>query len=262
MKFYFAVLSIGLLLFPGCASYRNQALRAKFAKTELRVGIEPNFQPVIFMDKGNPAGIETDIAMEFGKILGVKVVFVEMPWEKLIPSLELADFDVIMSGMTITEDRTKFVLFTDPYMRIGQLAIARTEDISEFSTKEKILATKKKVGFLKKTTGETFVLENCITAELKVPFDNIDDAVSALKNKKIDLFIADAPAIWAISDTALTPICDPLTSEKIGWAVRKNDTSLKDVLNECLDIIKDNGTLYKIESKWVPELFRDSIYID
>lgn len=260
MKFISLLLIAIALICASCASQRNEALRAKFARMELRVGIDPNFPPVIFRENGKASGIESDIAIEIGKILGAKVVFIEAKWSELIPALNNADFDVIMSGMTITDERSKLVNFTAPYMRIGQLAILRTEDISEFSTKEKILATKKSVGFLYKTTGETFVNEHCISAQLKVPFDNIDDAVAALKNKKIDLFIADAPVIWAVSDTALAPVCDPLTSEDIGWAVRKNDPLLAEILNECLEIIKDNGTLFNIESRWVPELFRDSIY--
>ncbi len=251
---------VALLAIAGCATdLKNEQLAVKFAKPELKVGIAPDFPPLIFKQNGKINGIEFQFAERIGKILGVKIVFVERDWGKLIPSLNKNEFDVIMSGMTVTPERSKLVKFTTPYKRVGQMAIMRTSDIAEFSTVEKVLQTKKRAGFLAGTTGEAFVRKNCPNA-IMIPCKTVEDAEGSLINDKMDVFIADAPVIWVLSSTDLTPLCVPLTEEYLAWALRPGDADLAEILNECLDIMKKDSYLNEVESAWIPELIRNEIY--
>jgi ABC-type amino acid transport substrate-binding protein len=94
----------------------------------LRVGLTPNYPPVVFKEQGTITGLEADIARGVGEELGRPIAFVELAWEDLIPALEGGRIDVIMSGMFVTPVRQHRVRFVKPYLRIGQMAIIRKSD--------------------------------------------------------------------------------------------------------------------------------------
>lgn len=243
----------------GCKTAFEPELAGKLGKKELRVGVEPNFPPLIFKKDGKIVGIEADLAKELSDILGVRIVFVETEWSKLIPTLNNGQIDIIMSGMTNTKERAEQVKFIEPYIRVGQMALIRTSDVSKFPNAEIIKKCRVIFAALKGTTGEIFVKNECPNA-FYIPYESIQFALNALKNKRVDILIADAPVIWDVSNAELTPVCEPLTEEYLAWAVSKNNPELADVLNQALKILKDNGTVHKIERKWIPEMIMENIY--
>ena len=252
--FNMAVFAAILTVFAvGCASEKNAAIAKMLDRKEIRVGVEANFKPLIFKDGKTIKGLEPDLTAKIGSITGAKMVVTEMPWNDLIPALEAGKIDIIMSGMTITEERKKKVNFTYPYIKAGQMAIMRTDRVKDFSSADKVINTKKKVGFINGTTGNFFVAAKCAKAE-KISFPKTPDGVKALADGKIDVFIIDAPIVWEMSNPKLTPLLEPLTEEYLGWAVRKNDKALLDSMNKCLEQMKNDGSLDSIEKRWVPQL--------
>ncbi|HCE46934.1 MAG TPA: hypothetical protein DET40_25590 [Lentisphaeria bacterium] len=249
----FILTAIMAIFISGCVSQKNPEIAALINKKEIRVGVEANFKPLIFKDGKHLIGIEPELALRVGKIAGAKIVFYECPWNDLIPALEAGRIDVIMSGMTITPERAKKVDFTTPYIRVGQMALMRTNDIGDFSSADKIINTSRKIGFIQGTTGDYFVKAKCPKSE-KLPFKETTDGMKALSNKMIDVFIIDAPVVWEMSNPKLTPLMEPLTEEYLGWAVRKNDKAMLDGLNKCMEQMKNEGTLQAIKKKWIPEL--------
>ncbi len=245
--------ALSLLLSAGCVSEKNAEIAGLLGKKELKIGMEPNFKPLIFKKDGELKGIEFDLAEKVGAITGAKIVFVECPFNDLIPALEAGKVDVIMSGMTITDERSKKVDFTESYISAGQMALLRTDDIQEFSTAAKIIAATRKIGYVKDTTGDYFVNAKCPNAQ-KISVGNAAEGMQALSDKKIDVFIIDAPVVWELSSPNLTPLLEPLTEERLGWAVRKGDKRTLEALNKCLKIMKDDGALDAIKGKWVPKI--------
>ena len=81
---------------------------------DLRVGVAPDSPPLIYMDKGKLSGIEIAAAESLGKLMDRKIKYVEKPFNDLIPALESGEIDIIMSGMSITEERAKQVNFSKP----------------------------------------------------------------------------------------------------------------------------------------------------
>lgn len=241
------------LLSGGCASERSDEIAGLVGKKELRIGVNADFKPLIFRSNGKPAGIEVDLAEKIGGIADVKTTFVEMRWDDLIPELESGRIDVIMSGMTITEERSRRIAFASPYVRVGQMALVRTSEINQFSTVAKVIGTERKVGFIANTTGAYFVNAKCVNAQ-KVAFTDTNDGMKALSEGRIDAFIVDAPIVWEMSTPSLTPLLEPLTDERLAWAVRKGDTRLLEALNKCLDTMRKDGSLEGIKSKWIPQL--------
>ncbi len=251
MRFFLSVMLA--VLFTGCISQKNDEVATLVNRKVIKVGLEANFMPLVFKENGRIKGIEPEIAARIGELSGAKIELCEYPWNDLIPALEAGKIDVIMSGMTITAEREKKVDFTKSYIRAGQMALLRTSDVAEFSTKEKITGTTKKIGFIKDTTGDFFVSEKCTKAQ-KVPFKETADGIKALSDKKIDVFIIDAPVVWEMSNPDLTALLDPLTEEYLGWAVRKNDKGMLEGLNKCLILMEMDGSLDSIKKKWIPKL--------
>jgi len=223
----------------------------------LRVGTSAGYPPLTFEKDGQLTGMEIDLAKAVGEQLGMPVTFVETPFEELISALNDGKFDVIMSGMSVTDERSHSVLFTDPYLDIGQMALIRTDDLVEWSRPESMLSTSRTLGVKSGTTGETFVTTTLPDASVK-HFDSIDAAVDALKARQIDIFIHDAPTIWRLGaeyeawQSGLMGLYRPLTEEYLAWAVRRGDGELASALNKALETLKTDGTLNRLRTRWIP----------
>lgn len=223
----------------------------------LRIGTSGSYAPLSFKQDGKLTGMEIALAEAVSSKLKIKTRFIEIPLDELIPALNGGKIDVIMSGLSITEERSRKVLFTDPYMEIGQMGIIRIDDLVEWSQPRTLLTKGKKIGVKKGTTGEQFADGDLPNANV-VRFDSIDAGTDAVSNKQIDIFIHDAPTIWrltanfATGKEGLMGLYRPLTDEFLAWAVRREDGSLANALNQALESIKADGTLNTIKGKWIP----------
>ncbi len=223
----------------------------------LRIGTSASYPPLTFNKDGKLQGVEADLGTAVGKHLKVKTHFVELAWDELIPALNDGRIDVIMSGMSVTDARSKQVLFTDPYMKIGQMALIRTADLIQWARPTALFAKGARVGVKTGTTGEAFARASIPDAVI-TSFDSIEQGTDALVAGKIDIFIHDAPTIWRLTANTATEraglmgLYRPLTDEYLAWAVRKQDTALANALNGSLDALKKDGTLGRTMGKWIP----------
>jgi ABC-type amino acid transport substrate-binding protein len=223
----------------------------------LRIGTSGGYPPLTFKQGGKLAGMEIDLAEAVGQQMQAKTQFIEIAFDQLITALNSGKIDVIMSGMSVTEERSRQVLFSDPYMETGQMGLIRTEDLIEWSQPRTLLSRNKKIGVKTSTTGEKFV-ETSLPEANMVQFDSIDAATNALVEKQIDIFIHDAPTIWRLTANAATEkaglmgLYRPLTEEYLAWAVRRQDGDLASALNKALEALTQDGTLSRLKKKWIP----------
>lgn len=241
----------------GCAvpvEEDGKAAESAMSNSLLRVGLTANYPPLIDRQGDELVGIEIDLANEVSKGLDKRIEFVETPWEQLIPALVRGDIDVIMSGMSITAGRKQQISFTEPYLHIGQMAITRINEIQKLGSLTALLNAPITVGFESGTTGESFVKTNMHNAKPQA-LASIDAAVEALRSRKIDAFIHDAPTAWRIgSDPAYQDLIGlywPLTDESLGWGVRTSDSALRTALNEQIALMQKDGRLSRITRKWI-----------
>ncbi|UCF84652.1 MAG: transporter substrate-binding domain-containing protein, partial [Desulfobacteraceae bacterium] len=123
----------------------GSTLEGILRRGKLRVGMEAGYMPFEFIDKMqglrkrdmraagirkgkqyvNIIGFDVDIAREMARGLGVKLVLVNTLWPSIIPALNLGRYDIIMSGMSVTEERKKRIDFTEPLMTIGQTILLK-----------------------------------------------------------------------------------------------------------------------------------------
>ncbi len=221
----------------------------------LKVGVSADYPPLIYKQDGRFVGIEADNATAVSGIMGQQLMFVDMPFAKLIPALQAGDIDVIMSGMSITPERSALVAFTDSYMEMGQMAIMTTEKVAQFSQPWSIFRPGVRVGVEPDTTGAQFAAGELKDAEVKF-FNDSAAAFAGLRSNAIDLYIHDAPTSWQLAtvteNSDLISMYKPLTHENLAWAVRKDDTRMLESLNAALRTMKGNGSLRYILNRWIP----------
>ena len=252
-KIFFFVL---LAFFLGaCGTLRTESKPKELPPAPLRVGVFPYYPPMIFKENNQVRGVEADLAMLLAKALGRQADFFELSWDHLIPALMERKLDIIMSGMTITEARKARVNFTDPYIKIGQVALMRAEDASQFDSLGKIRESLSTIGVVKGTTGEAFVRNNFSKAANIISLQKASEASYALINRRIYLFVHDGPSVaWLVSENegVLKGFWEPFTEEYLGWAVNREDRDLLLKVNSILSDWKKDGTLKEVLIQWLP----------
>ncbi|HIG70131.1 MAG: transporter substrate-binding domain-containing protein [Myxococcales bacterium] len=237
----------------GCATHDG---RLAFANRKpLRIGVAPNYPPVIFEEDGEILGIEADLAHSIADALGRRAVFSSYPLSELIDALEADEIDVVMSGLSITPERSKRIRFTAPYMKIGQLALIRSSELIRLGRKRSIYRSGVRVGYERGSTGEEFVARQLPRA-ISFAFDDVNSAIRSLRAARIDFFIHDAPTIWRLAgDPAsrdLQGLYHFLTEEHLAWAVRHDDLQLHALLDATLSHWKREGRIEPIVNRWIP----------
>ncbi len=227
----------------------------KEAANLLRIGVSPNYPPVIFIQGGKLAGIEADFARLLPSELNRPVKLVAYRWNDLFRALLDGDIDVIMSGVTITRPRQMRMAFTIPYLKTGLMTAFRLKDADKYTSVKKILNSNASVGVVANTTGEAYVRKHFKFASRIVLLKNAQEAAWQLKGRNIDLFVHDAPSVmWLVSEneSELTGLWKPLDKEFIAWGVRRGDKRLLDSLNRVIRKWKKNGTIDKILDNYLP----------
>ena len=240
------------LALSGCSALSGGGRGA--ASQPLRVGISPDYPPLIYKQGDRVSGVEAEMARSLGARLGRPVQFVEVRWEIQIDALLEGKTDIIMSGMSITRAREIRVRFCDPYLENGLMTAVRRDEAADYATEEDIRRTTKTIGVPSGTTADAWVRENCPGARRMAVADP-SYAAYELSRRRLDLFIHDAHAIaWLVSqnEADLAGIWIPLSREQIAWAVRRDDADLLRAANQALIDMQRDGTLAAIVDKWLP----------
>jgi ABC-type amino acid transport substrate-binding protein len=244
-----AALLCGLWL--GCAG-SNFSLSGE---TPLRVGVSPDYPPVIFESGGEIVGIEADLARIVSESLGRPIEYTRLPFQDLLPALERGEIDVVMSGLSITPERAERVDFTTPYMKVGQLALIRSRDLARFGRFQGLRRSGARVGYQLGSSGERYVHQELPRAA-SFGFEDVDAGLRSLRADRIDYFIHDAPTVWRIAGDLrqrdLHGLYRPLTQEDIAWAVRKDAESLRALLNATVAHWQREGLIDPIVQRWIP----------
>jgi ABC-type amino acid transport substrate-binding protein len=241
----------------GCAGDSETFVPYERSKNlkQLRVGLVTDYPPLAFEEAGQVQGVEVELAKLVAYDLNREIVFKTMAFDELIPALVGGRIDVIMSGMSITPERERQVVFAQPFLQVGQMALIRANERSQFPDRRGLLATGARVGYVEDTTGAQFVKAHMPNARL-APQSTVDAGVQALRTGSIDVFIHDAPTIWRIAGNAteeqLVGLFWPLTEEQLAWAVRPADALLLQQLNAVLVAAQENGRLQAILNQWIP----------
>jgi polar amino acid transport system substrate-binding protein len=224
-------------------------------KDGLRVCTEPAYMPFEMTDKrGTIIGFDPDLAALMAKDLGAaKLELVSTAWDGIIPALITNKCDIIMSGMTITDERKQKVDFSDPYMLIGQTILLRKDLADKVKSYKDLNKPEYKVASKLGTTGEIAAKKYIAKAQY-FSYETEAEGVMEVVNGKVDAFIYDAPynlvANVQRGEGKLVFLDKPFTDEPIGWAIAQGDPAFLKALNGFLAKIKKDGTHEKLFQKW------------
>lgn len=237
---------------------RNQSTLEKIVKSgELRVGFEAGYMPFEMADKeGKFVGFDMDMARAMAKAMGVKFVPVNTAWDGIIPSLMTDKFDIIIGGMTITQERNLQINFADPYIVVGQtILVSKKKD-----PKGKIKSFKdlNKKGYIVTsrlgTTGEQAIKKYIPKCRYK-SFEAESEAALEVINGKAHAFVYDLPYCEVLYSThgekKVNFLNEPFTYEPLGWAINKGDPDFLNWLNNFLRQVRNDGRYEKMYNKWI-----------
>jgi polar amino acid transport system substrate-binding protein len=232
--------------------WQKSTLNKILQKGVLTVGMEPGYMPFEMKDKkGNIIGFDVDMAKAIAKAMKVKLKIVPTAWDGIIAGLITGKYDMIMSGMTITQERNLKINFAAPYISVGQTILASKKHAGkkwqELDDKNLTIVTKLGV------TGEIATRKMFKKAKIRT-FETEADAAQEVLNGNADAFVYDKPynAIFFSQkgQGKLVHLDKDLTFEPLGWAYRKGDPDFGNWLNNFLHQIKNDGTYDKIYNKW------------
>ena len=238
--------------------WKKSTLNEILQRGELRVGMEPGYMPFEMKDKkGKIIGFDVDVVRKMAKDMGVKLKIVPTAWDGIIAGLLAGKYDIIVSGMTITQKRNLKINFANPYISIGQTMLVRESAAKgksswkELDKPEYTIVTKLGV------TGEIATRKMFKHAKIRT-FETEADAVQEVLNGKADAFVYDKPynAMFMAKRGGKGIVFwdKDLTFEPLGWAVRKGDPDFLNWLDNFLNQIKHDGTYDKIYNKWFKDI--------
>jgi ABC-type amino acid transport substrate-binding protein len=227
------------------------------AAEPLRVGITPDYPPLVFRQPEGTNGVEIDFANALGRELGRPVEFVVLRFDQLIPHLVDKEIDIIMSGMSVTKPRQLRIAFATPYVHNQIRAMFPLKNSARFKSVDDIKKTDARIGVVTGTTGEIYVKQNCPNAKMVPVTMRRDVGFFLTKGDRMDLFIDDTFAladIFSQKEGDLDYLKEPLSEEDLAWGVRSGDKEFLSKVNGIVDLWKNNGTIDKTLDKWMPYL--------
>jgi polar amino acid transport system substrate-binding protein len=228
------------------------SLRAE--QKELVVGMEMSYPPFEMLDSnGQPAGVSVDLARAMGQYLNRPVRFENIPFDGLIPSLKTGKIDVIISSLTVTEDRKKSIDFSDPYLTMGlAILVKKNSDIRSIDDVDK---PGRSVAVKKGTTGDIYAIQHFKNVKLLVLNEESACAIEVAQGKA-DCFIYDQLSVfqnWKKYQDTTRAILQPFQQEQWAMGIRKGNNDLRQQINVFLKHFKETGGFEQIGAKYFSE---------
>ncbi len=221
------------------------AATAGFAQAEpVRLATEGAYPPFnIIDDKGEVGGYERELGDEVCKRAGLECIWSTNEWDSIIPNLQSGNYDVIMAGMSITDERKEVIDFTQNYYPPTTSSfVAASADVDCKSGP---------VAGQVSTIQAGYVAESGFTL---LEFPTPDETVAAVRNGEAVCVFADTDFLRPMVDEsngALTFVAEPVSlGGGVGMGLRKSDQELKGKLDEAIASMKADGTINTMIEKY------------
>ena len=204
-------------------------------------------------DDGSFEGIDVEVAEAIADKLGLELQIDDMDFDAALLAAQNGKSDMVMAGVTVTEERQTVMDFSNTYATGIQVVIV-PED-SDIASIEDM--TGKMIGVQRGTTGDLYcsdTVENGVFgAENVTPYDNGLTAVQALMNGQVDCVVIDnAPAQEFVAANPGLKILDTeYVNEDYAIGVKKGNTQMLDAINGALAELKADGTVQSIIDKYI-----------
>jgi len=238
-----------LVCLSGCGpakpvQYLLMGTHAEFPPFEMRGGA----------DNSAIVGLDVDIAKAIADKTGMTLKIEEMPFEELLPALVEGKVDLVLAGLTITDERAEKVDFSDSYYTSTQVVIIRKGDPVPTSKED---MRDKKIGAPAGTTGETAAAGLTSGKRRLLTYDSALATVVGLMNSRVDFALVDEqPAIHFqkrfLKDLQMVRL--DFKEELYGVAVQKGNAELLTQVNEVLAAVQVDGRYEEWVDQWMVQL--------
>ena len=249
------VLTLAMLgcLFAGCGASKEASALNTIEKGKLIMSTNASFPPYeMVADDGSFEGIDVEIAAAIADKLGLELVIDDMDFNGALLAVQNGKSDIVMAGVSVTEDRKLVMNFSNSYATGVQVVIVKEgSDVTMDNLGEKM------IGCQAATTGYIYASdtpenggygEDHVTA-----YDNGASAVQALLNGQVDCVIIDsAPAKeYVAANPGLTILEGTWVEEEYAIGLNKDNAALLDAVNQALDELTKDGTIQRIIDKYI-----------
>ena len=198
-------------------------------------------------DSGEIEGIDVDTAKAIAEKLGLELQIDDMDFDAALLSVQQGKADIVMAGVTVTDERKAVMDFSDSYATgIQSIIVPEGSDIASPDD-----LAGKKIGTQRGTTGYIYCSDD-FGEDSVVAYDNGLTAVQALNNGQVDAVVIDnAPATEYVAANPGLKVLDTSYAEEdyaIGMA---KGSALEDAVNKALEELKEDGTLQSIVDKYI-----------
>lgn len=252
MKKLIAVLMAAFMLtgmLAGCASDDGMTIK----EGKLIMSTNAAFPPYeMTTDDGGFAGIDVEIAQAIANKLGLQLVIDDMDFDAALEAVQKNKSDIVMAGVSVTEDRKLVMSFSDSYATGVQVVIVKEgSDVTMDNLGEKM------IGCQRGTTGYIYASDSVENGgygeDHVIAYDNGASAVQALKNGQVDCVIIDsAPAQeYVKANSGLTILEGAWVEESYAIGMNKDNTALQEAVNKALSELIADGTVQSIIDKYI-----------
>jgi ABC-type amino acid transport substrate-binding protein len=249
------VMLLGLLL-SACAPAATTAAPTSAPPTaqaniKVRVATDATYPPFESVNDQTKQmeGFDIDLMNAIAQKAGFDIDWTNINFDALLAGMGTCQFDLAISATTITEDRKKTMLFSDPYINAGQIVAVKVDNTTIKGPADLV---GKKIGVQISTTGaiEAGKIANATVKS----YDTVDLAFLDLANGQVDAVVADYPTtinyVAKMADKIKT-VGDVFTDENYGVVGCKTKADLITKVNTALAALKSEGYIKTLEDKWV-----------
>ncbi|MFT7253194.1 MAG: polar amino acid transport system substrate-binding protein [Paracoccaceae bacterium] len=212
----------------------------------VRMGTEGAYPPYNFInDSGEVDGFERVLGDELCARAGLTCVWVTNEWDSIIPNLTSGNYDTIMAGMSITDERDEVIDFTQNYIPPADSAFVALSDDADLEG-----------GVIAAQTNTIQAGYIAQTGAILLEFATPDETVAAVRNGEADAVFADKDFLAPIQneDPDLMFVGDDVQlGGGLGMGIRETDTELRDAFDAAITSMKEDGTLNALIIEWLGE---------
>jgi len=252
-------ITLGILLAVTTMYKKKKTAQGAESSAPLMVGTNAEYPPFSYNEKGAIVGFDIDVIKEIARRLGKEIVLQDMPFDALMPQMQLGTIQVVAAGLTPTTEREKQVFFIQPHFSGDPLVIVSKKKGGDISNDKNA----GEVNTVEELRNKRVVVNEGFTADYYISKQNIPDitrlstlneGILALKTNRADAFVTAQSAIkpfLATADGAAFQVSViPDTKESTALAISKKHPHLFEEIKQTLASMEKDGTLAEISARW------------
>jgi len=218
-----------------------------------RVGMDPSFPPFESLDEsGQLVGYDVDLARAIAARWGVEVSFQGIGFDGLLPALWADKADSVISALPLDPRMTRDVAYSVPYFEAGLLLVV-AEGTTDIAAPDDLAGRRLAVEWGSEGDVQGRELRRRLPGLTLLPFPHPQDALAAVAEGEADAALVDAVTLrqFRREHGSVRAVGEPVVSVPYVIAVPRQAPRLLAAVNEALSALRDDGTLARLEEKWL-----------